>query len=353
MSQAVLVLTDGSVYYGKGFGSSKTAVGELVFNTSMVGYQEALTDPSYAGQVLIFTYPLQGNYGISKEDYESGRIQVRAFVVREVCDMPFHRKSVKTLDEFLKENDTPGISDLDTRSIVRKIRNFGVMGCALSTEIEDVNELLEMARKFNYDNERFVEQVSEKETLYSANGKKKVVLIDCGMKLSIIRELNKRGVDVVSVPYNASAKEIEKHSPDGICISNGPGNPSLLGETISTIKEIYESYPLLCICLGHQLLALAIGGKTYKLKFGHRSANQPVLDLENNKVIITTQNHGYAVDEKSLPHGWRAWQKNANDNSVEAIKHESLDIITLQYHPEANPGPYDARCFFDDYVKML
>ncbi len=351
----VLVLGDGSVYYGAGFGASALAVGEIVFNTSMTGYQEALTDPSYAGQILTLTYPLIGNYGVSEGDFESDRIHAEGFVVREACASPVHAKSRETIDEFLKRNDVPGIAGIDTRALVRKIRNFGVMPACIAVDNGkmDVRELLGKARALDYSAINFVESVSHRGAREFGPGAKTVVLIDCGAKMSIVRELVKRDARVVALPHNATEKQILRHEPDGIVISNGPGDPARLGYIARTVRALMRKLPVFGICLGNQILAYAGRGRTYKLKFGHRGSNHPVKDLKTGKVYITSQNHGFAVDAKSLPHEFEVTHINCNDGTVEGIRHKELPARAVQYHPEANPGPYDSGYLFDEFVENL
>jgi len=357
--KGALVLKDGTVYTGEGFGAPGIAVGELVFSTFMTGYQEALTDPSYAGQILMPTYPLIGNYGVNDEDYESSRIWARGFVVREKCaDSDYgHMKASGSIDDFLKKFGVPGISGLDTRAIVRKIRSTGVMpACIAAYEGEvDFNELLERAKALDYSSIDFVKEVSAKETkVYGEDARNgRVVLIDGGAKMGIVRDLNAMGVQVVVVNCEASAEEIMKHEPDGILISNGPGDPALLGYMASTVKKFIGKMPVMGVCLGIQVLAHAVGGKTYKLKFGHRGANHPVKDLETGRVRITTQNHGFAVDAKSLPKDYVVTHVNGNDGTVEGMGHRELPVFAVQYHPEANPGPRDSVYLFEKFVKML
>jgi carbamoyl-phosphate synthase small subunit len=355
--KALLVLRDGSVFYGKGFGAEVISTGELVFNTSFCGYQEMLTDPSYAGQILTAAYPLIGNYGVNKDDFESEKIQVRGFVVRELCEKPFHMKSKETLDEFMKQFDIPGICDVDTRAIVRKIREAGVMPACLavySGNKPKKEELLEKAMKLDYSKIDFVEKVTTKKSReYLTDREKKVVLIDCGVKMSIIRELLKRNISVVSVPARTGAEEILSMKPDGVVISNGPGDPELLSYSAETTRKLIKKLPVFGICLGHQIIALAVGGRTFKLKFGHRGSNHPVKEMESGRVYITSQNHGYAVDEKSLPKDFIVTHRNCNDNTVEGIKHRELPVFSVQYHPEASPGPLDSRHLFDRFAEMI
>lgn len=355
--RALLVLRDGSIFLGKGFGAEATSVGELVFNTGFCGYQEALTDPSYAGQILTATYPLIGNYGVNGEDFESDKVQVSGFVVREICNKPFHMKSKETLDRFLERFDVPGIYDVDTRAIVRKIRNFGVMPACVSVysgRQPDRNELLSKAMKLDYSKIDFVEMVTTKKRKeYWVDGNKEVVLIDCGVKTSIIRELLGRNISVVSIPAKTSAEEILSLEPDGILVSNGPGDPALLSYVAKTVRALMNKLPLFGICLGHQIIAHAVGGKTFKMKFGHRGGNHPVKDLESGRVYITSQNHGYAVDERSLPKEFIVTHKNWNDLTVEGMKHRELPVFSVQYHPEANPGPLDSTYLFDKFLESM
>ncbi|VVB66115.1 Anthranilate synthase component 2 [Candidatus Gugararchaeum adminiculabundum] len=356
--KAVLVLSDGSVYYGKGFGAQAERVGELVFSTGMVGYQEALTDPSYAGQILISTYPLVGNYGVNKDDMESDRVHVQGYVARECCEKPNHRLSEKSLSDWLKEEEVPGIEGLDTRNIVRKIRSYGVMPAVIKTfsgsEV-NLNELIAKAKELDYSSIDFVKKVTRQK--FEEHGKenkgKHIVLIDYGLKLSILRMLLQKGVRVTIAPATATYEEIMKHEPDGILASNGPGDPKLLGYAASTMRKLCNKLPVMGICLGNQVLAHAFGGSTYKLKFGHRGLNHPVKDLKTGKVYITTQNHGFAVDPKSLPKEMEVTHINLNDGTVEGIRHKELPVYSVQYHPESNPGPLDSTYLFDDFIRML
>ena len=355
--KALLVLRDGSCFRGSGFGAEATSVGELVFNTGFCGYQEALTDPSYAGQILTLTYPLVGNYGVNSEDFESEKVQVGGFVVREVCNEPQHMKSREGLDGFLERFGVPGIYGVDTRAIVRRIRNAGVMPSCLSVysgREPEYGELLEKARKLDYSKIDFVELVaSKKRKEYAVRGEKKVVLIDCGVKMSIVRELLKRNISVIQVSPKTSSKEILSLKPDGIVISNGPGDPALLGYIAKTTRELMRKLPIFGICLGHQIIAHAVGGKTFKLKFGHRGSNHPVKELESGRVYITSQNHGYAVDAKSLPKEFVVTHTNCNDGTVEGMRHKELPVFSVQYHPEANPGPLDSRYLFDKFKDVI
>jgi carbamoyl-phosphate synthase small subunit len=354
--RAVLVLKDGTVIHGKGFGASASRSGELVFNTSMTGYQEALTDPSYGGQILLMTYPLIGNYGINREDSESDSVQVEGFAVRELSGWEEHRNSIKKVDEFLSDCGVPGISNIDTRFIVRHIRNSGVMpamlACYDADKTMDIKKMLEDLT-FNYSSINFVEKVTvKKPKIYGEQNKKTIVLVDYGVKMNIVRELVARGMKVAVVPSYSTAEEIRSHEPAGIVLSNGPGDPSILTDAHKTIVKL-QDYPMLGICLGHQLLAHAFGGTTYKLKFGHRGSNHAVLDKSTGKVAITTQNHGFAVDERRIPKDFEISHVNVNDNTVEGLKHVSKPISSVQYHPEACPGPQDSKYIFDKFLKTI
>ena len=352
--KAVLVLSDGSIFFGKGFGASGRRVGEIVFTTNMTGYEESLTDPSYAGQILVSTYPLIGNYGTNADWCESNDLQIEGYAIRELCRMPQHIMSSASLEKRMEVGGVPGIHGIDTRLLVRQIRNSGVMPACLSVyeNDEDTQELLEMARQLDYSKINFVEKVSVGKAESFGKGSKKVVLIDYGVKMGIVRELNKRGLEVLVVPFNTPAEEILSFNPSGILVSNGPGNPSLLVKESAELRKLYH-LPMFGICLGNQLLAQSAGAKTFKLKFGHRGGNHPVLDIKANKVTITTQNHGYAVDEKTLPDEFTVTHRNLIDGTVEGMEHTELPIFAVQYHPEANPGPCDSKYLFDKFVKML
>lgn len=356
--KAVLILSDGTVVYGRGFGAQTIKVGELVFNTSMMGYQEALTDPSYAGQILLMSYPLIGNYGINTREYESNRIHAEGFAVREASppgEQELHRESFQTLDAFLKEFQVPGMDGLDTRFLVRKLRTQGVRPAILATREEEIDakKLLDNLAKFEYGKVDFVEKVTRKKPEIYGDGKRTVVLVDYGLKMGIVRELVARGLKVVVVPSFSTLEDIERYEPAGVVLSNGPGDPALLTAAHETIQKIIQAdYPVLGICLGHQLLAHALGGKTYKLKFGHRGSNHPVLDTSRNKIVVTTQNHGYAVDA-DLPEGLEISHLNVNDGTVEGMRHLDKPVFSVQYHPESSPGPEDSKYLFDRFVHML
>jgi carbamoyl-phosphate synthase small subunit len=357
--KAVLVLEDGSFFFGEGFGALGEAQGELVFNTSMTGYVEALTDPSYAGQILMMTYPLIGNYGVCKEDFESDGIKVEGFVVRELCDTPSNWRSEESLLDFLEEYGIPGIQGIDTRMLTKKTRIYGTMKSTLvvyeNGDEPNVQELIEKTKAQPAITEvDLVPRVAAKEPKIIEKGYDlDVVLIDCGVKWSILRLLQ-TFANVIIVPYNTPAKEILEYDPDGVLISNGPGDPVRVKETIMTARELAGKVVLYGICLGHQIISLALGAKTFKLKFGHRGANQPVKDFETGRVFISTQNHGFAVDEKTVDKaGLIITQINLNDHTVEGVKHKELPIKAVQYHPEAGPGPHDTFFFFEDFEKTL
>ena len=350
-----IILEDGEEYLGYGFGANKESICEIVFNTSMVGYQEIVSDPSYTYQMVVMTYPLIGNYGITDEDYETKQPTIGGLVVREYNDFPSNFRYTKTLSEYLEENDIPGISGIDTRMLTRSIRNKGTRKVIITDIKTSKEEALEKLKKYEIPRDA-VSKVSCKKKWYSrtANYKYNVVAVDCGIKLNIIRSLNKRGCNVTIVPYNITAKEIENLKPDGIFFSNGPGNPEDVKEVINLIKELKGKYPIFGICLGHQLISLAYGAKTYKLKFGHRGGNHPVLNLKTDKIEITSQNHSYAVNEKSLEKkGLTHTHKNILDNTIEGVECKKDKIFSVQYHPESAPGPQDSAYLFDEFINLM
>ncbi|MCL2707083.1 MAG: glutamine-hydrolyzing carbamoyl-phosphate synthase small subunit [Dehalococcoidia bacterium] len=355
--RAILLLQDGSIYEGQSIGADIDACGEVVFNTSMIGYQELLTDPSYAGQIVIPTYPLIGNYGINEYDMDSGRIQAQGFAVRESCFKPSHYQSQKTLDSYLSEADIPGIAGLDTRSITRKLRNHGVMMGVL-TSTRTPQEAAELLRSTpSYDTQDFVKKISAKESFFfrpeDGPRRRNIVIVDYGCKYSIMRIIHRLDCNVKVMPCTATAKEILGSNPDGILLSPGPGNPEVLDYAVYNIRGLIGYKPILGICLGGQLVARAFGGKTFKLKFGHRGGNHPVKELSTECVHISAQNHGYAVDPDSLNNGLNVSHISLNDNTVEGLLHKELPILTIQYHLETSLGPHDNLNIFDQFMQLV
>lgn len=348
-----LVLEDGSVFVGEGFGSENTTSGEVVFNTGMTGYQEILSDPSYCGQIVTLTYPLVGNYGINRDDFESITPAIHGLIVKEACDFPSNWRNERSINEFLQKKGIPGLSGIDTRKLTRIIRKYGTLKGTLASMDEDVDKVLERLRATQIRTD-LVKQVSTK-TPYASPGRgKRVVLVDFGMKHGILRELNKRDCDVIVVPYNTTAEEILHLSPDGVMLSNGPGDPKDVKEAVEMIKGILGTVPLFGICLGHQLFALTCGANTEKMKFGHRGSNHPVKDLATGKIALTSQNHGYTVEEASIE-GTRLEVTHIalNDGTIEGLKHKDFPAFTVQYHPEASPGPEDANYLFDQFMSLI
>lgn len=355
MKNANILLEDGTILKGKSFGADKTAFGEIVFNTGMSGYQEILTDPSYAGQIVVMTYPLIGNYGINSQDVESDSIKTSGFIVKEYSQNYSNFKSQKSLCEYLKENNIPAISSIDTRMLTKKIRNQGTMNCLITTK-EITPELRQELKSFIFPKD-IVSRVSGKiksifpEKIKGKN--KKIGIVDLGVKKSIINCLTALNCELVIFPWDVSSQTLLSSSLDAVLFSNGPGDPKDAIPTINTAKEIIGKIPIFCICLGHQILSLALGADTYKLKFGHRGSNHPVLELKTNKVTITSQNHGYAVCDKGLPNNIEVTHKNVNDNTIEGFCCPNLSIYSIQFHPEAGPGPRDAKYIFKEWIESL
>ena len=375
-SDARLILEDGTVFKGKGFGCNVEVIGEVVFNTSMTGYQEMLTDPSYAGQILIPTYPLIGNYGINKMDVESNKVQVSGFVVRNHCENPSHPLSEMTIDQYLFENKIPGISGIDTRSLAKTIRSSGVM-MGLITFDDDIDlslSKLKSSKKYgetdsvsnittdgmykwendNFEKSKsFVDMYNRSTKTNLENKKPNILIVDFGIKYNIPRSIRARGCDVKIVPPFGSYSEILDLNPDGIILSPGTGDPKLLDKITREIRKIVGIVPIMGICLGHQIIARSMGARTFKLHYGHRGGNQPVKDLFSGNIYVTAQNHGYAVDKNHLPKDFEISHINLNDDTVEGLVNEKLNIMTIQYHSEASPGPHDSEYLFDRFLSMV
>lgn len=362
MKKGLLVLENGQYFEGNLVGHHSDTYGEVVFNTGMTGYQEVLTDPSYAGQIVIMTYPLIGNYGINPDDFESYRSHVSGFIIGEICPTPSNFRSTMTIDEYLKTQHVVGLTDIDTRQLVRIIREKGSM----KAHIVPVEQVLNPYQEIDLDcltfpdiSKELVARVSRKiRATFIPQGLKRpvchVVIYDFGYKQNMVRALHNLGCKVTIVPYNTSAEDLEKLSPDGILFSNGPGDPMELLEWTKELKLIAKTYPTMGICYGHQMLALAFGAKTRKMSYGHRGSNHPVRDLRTGKVTITSQNHGYVVKAESLAGTeMEVTHVNVNDGSIEGIAHESLPIFSVQYHPEACPGPQDSIFFFEQFIDMI
>ncbi len=386
--KALLILSDGTTFDGTLVGAPGTTTGEVVFNTSMTGYQEILTDPSYAGQLVALTYPLIGNYGINEDDMESIQPQVRGFIVKEMCDVPSNYRSQSSGDSYLLKNKITAIQGVDVRSLTKILRDSGVMMGMITTEHSREEGLHILENLPPYDSGTYAREVSTKRAYQWQNKpaessrqkvgaetqppasipqppiqwempletSARVVVLDYGTKFNILRELRERGLEVVVLPCTATKEEILSWNPDGVMLSNGPGDPRSLQDEVQTVKELQTenpAMPMFGICLGHQIMGQAFGGETYKLKFGHRGANHPVKDLTTGKVHITSQNHGYAIDSSTLPDDVEITHLNLNDNTVEGMQHRSKPLFCVQYHPEASPGPKDNAYLFDKFAAMV
>lgn len=353
MKRRQLILEDGTFFVGEALGSDKETFGEVVFNTGMTGYQEIISDPSYCGQIVTFTYPLVGNYGMNREDFETINPSIHGVVVKEACTSPSNFRSEDSLDSFLKARDIPGISGIDTRRLTKKLRQFGTMKGKFASIESSVEEVVQELQTSPLPSNQ-VEQVSTVKPYVVPGRGERIVLVDFGMKHGILREFTRRNCHVTVVPYNTPSEEILHLKPDGVMLSNGPGDPKDVPEAIEMLKGILGKVPVFGICLGHQLFALACGGNTHKMKFGHRGSNHPVKDIEANKVYITSQNHGYAVEASSLHSTELAITQTAlNDNSVEGLRHNVYPAFSVQYHPESAPGPEDSNGLFDEFLNMI
>jgi carbamoyl-phosphate synthase small subunit len=376
--RVILALEDGRYFEGESFGATGTRVGEICFNTAMTGYQEVLTDPSYRGQIVAMTYPLIGNYGINSLDGESREPHVRGFVIEELSEAPSNWRSEMSLDEYLRQWNIPGMQGVDTRALTRHLRTRGAMKACLTTEEMSTEEAVRRALAgegvIGMDYVREVstpeiyqwdpnDELSKPWTIENGDGERgrpslppirfRIAAYDYGIKRNILRLLRQKGFGVTVVPAATNAEEVLATNPDGIFLSNGPGDPAALPYAHKVVKDLMGRKPIFGICLGHQILGFAFGGATFKLKFGHRGANQPVKDLQTGKVAITAQNHGFAVDPKSLPKDVEVTHINLNDNTVEGMRHKELPIFSVQYHPEAAPGPHDASYFFDQFAELI
>ena len=371
VERAVLLMDDGRVFEGQAFGKRGVAVGEVCFNTSMTGYQEILTDPSYAGQIITMTYPEQGNYGVNPADVESRQVFARGMVIRDCSPAPSNWRSTQTLGDYLEARDVVGIAGVDTRAVTRHVRDTGARpGAIISPCLGDEDLALGRAALDVFPGLVNADLASEvtAERAYSWSGELppglepvepapqtpyRVIAYDFGIKESILKHLKRVGCDVEVVPANTSASEVLARNPDGVFLSNGPGDPAAVTDGIAAVKGLLGKVPMFGICLGHQIMALALGAETFKLKFGHRGGNQPVMNLDTGRVEITAQNHGFAVKESTIPDGARVTHVNLNDRTIEGFEHPNLNIFSVQYHPEASPGPHDAHPHFSRFTKLM
>jgi carbamoyl-phosphate synthase small subunit len=369
--KAILALADGKIYEGEHFGAENEVEAEIVFNTSMSGYQEIITDPSYCGQMVVMTYPLIGNYGINPEDFESDRPYLSGFIVKELSRVQSNWRSSGNLEEFLKQNNVFGIQGIDTRALTRRIRDKGAQQAVLSTSTTDPQKLIEKARNspsligqdlvkqvtckkaYEWNESEWVIQKGETQLEITKDRPHKVLVYDFGVKRNILRKLTRAGCKVKVIPAQTPAEDVLAEKPDGVFLSNGPGDPAAVPYAIENVKAIMGKVPIFGICLGHQILSLALNGNTYKLRFGHHGGNQPVIDLKSGKVEITSQNHGFAVTQNSLQGNVEITSTNLNDDTVEGIRHKDWPIFSVQYHPEASPGPHDSDYLFDKFASLM
>ena len=361
--KAILMLYDGTVFEGETFGAEKEVCGEVVFNTAMTGYQEILTDPSYKGKIVCLTYPLIGNYGVSEEDIESKGLHLSGLIVREYSSYYSNWRGIGSLENLMIQNGIVGLKEIDTRALTRKIRDHGAMTGIISTTNSSHDQLLKKVRDFpqmvgaNYVDsvtsekswkwENVGDDINEKEPKYN------VVVLDYGSKFNILRNLENRGCGVTILPAESTSEQILAVNPDGLLLSNGPGDPAVLHEKINTIRQLIDKLPIFGICLGHQLLGCALNAKTFKMPFGHHGANHPVKNHEGNRVEITSQNHGFALDVRSLPDSLEVTHTSLYDGSIEGIRHKSLPLFSVQYHPESSPGPHDSDYLFDNFIELI
>ncbi|WP_249869849.1 carbamoyl phosphate synthase small subunit [Oceanobacillus saliphilus] len=353
MAKRQLVLEDGTVFIGEGFGSKRVSTGEVVFNTGMTGYQEVISDPSYCGQIVTMTYPLVGNYGINRDDFETVTPFINGFVVKEASDAPSNFRNEESLDHFLKAHDIPGIQGIDTRKLTKIIRRHGTMKAIISDLEPAAEHLAEKVRNLTMPTDQVKTTSTIKPYVVPGRGLR-IVLVDFGAKHGILRELTKRNCHITVVPHDYTAEAILRLKPDGIMLTNGPGDPKDVPEAIEMIQHVLGKIPVFGICLGHQLLALACGADTEKMKFGHRGANHPVKDIKSSKTYLTSQNHSYAVREASLENTDLGLTQIAlNDRTVEGVRHKNYPAFSVQYHPEASPGPEDTNYLFDDFMNMI
>ncbi|QGG47963.1 glutamine-hydrolyzing carbamoyl-phosphate synthase small subunit [Heliorestis convoluta] len=351
-----LLLEDGSIWEGKAFGATGQQTGEVVFNTSMTGYQEVLTDPSYCGQIVVMTYPLIGNYGVNKDDFQSKKPSLRGFIVKEWAQEPSNWRCEQPIDSYLRQEGIVALAEIDTRALTRKIRSHGALKGIIVSGQEELNipALLEQIKGSPAISEQsLVEEVTTKEVYTLKGDGPRVLVMDFGAKQSIISSLYERGCEVVVVPATTSVEDIKALDPDAIMLSNGPGDPMAVPYAIETVRQLIGYKPIFAICLGHQILALSSGAKSYKLPFGHRGGNQPVKDLSTGRIYITSQNHGYVIDQDTLPEYVEVTHINMNDKSVEGIRFKNAPAFSVQYHPEAGPGPGDCNMLFDQFITMI